>query len=79
MIRPNEEARNHCLLGARQSADRRTAVAQTELVTAVARKVWNGDKSKRPRYHRPAKKFQNEPSASTVGQNRPRPIIRLCE
>ena len=22
-----------------------------ELVTAVARKVWNGDKSKRPRYH----------------------------
>ena len=50
-----------------------------ELVTAVARKVWNGDKSKRPRYHRPAKKFQNEPSASTAGQNRPRPIIRLCE
>ena len=50
-----------------------------ELVTAVARKVWSGDKSKRPRYHRPAKKFQNEPSASTAGQNRPRPIIRLCE
>jgi hypothetical protein len=50
-----------------------------ELVSAVARKVWNGDKSKRPRYHRPAKKFQNEPSASTAGQNRPRPIIRLCE
>ena len=50
-----------------------------ELVTAVARKVWNRDKSKRPRYHRPAKKFQNEPSASTAGQNRPRPIIRLCE
>ena len=24
-----------------------------ELVTAVARKVWNRDKSKRPRYHRP--------------------------
>ena len=50
-----------------------------ELVTAVTRKVWNGDKSKGPRYRRPAKKFQNEPSASTAGQNRPRPIIRLCE
>src|ERR1700735_3417398 len=50
-----------------------------ELVTAVARKVWSGDKSKRPRYHRPAKKFQNEPGASPAGQNRPRPIIRLCE
>ena len=38
-----------------------------ELVTAVARKVWNGHKSRRLQYSAAGLRISDEPSASTSG------------